>query len=236
MALPVLKHPTFELEVPSTKERITCRPFLVKEEKVLLLAQESGNPNDMINAVKQIIGNCIVEGEVDLATAPTFDLEFIFLRLRANSVGQTSKFSITDEESGKEIPIEVNLNDVVVEFTEGHKPDVMLNNDVSLLMRYPTYTSLERIAAAGGEMGAAVTFDMIEQCIDKIYVGDEEVHELKDYSKKEVSEFIDSFTTENFQDVQKFFDSMPKLQHTINYKVGKKNKQKVLSGLADFFS
>ena len=119
MALPVLKHPTFELEVPSTKERITCRPFLVKEEKVLLLAQESGNPNDMINAVKQIIGNCIVEGEVDLATAPTFDLEFIFLRLRANSVGQTSKFSITDEESGKEIPIEVNLNDVVVEFTEG---------------------------------------------------------------------------------------------------------------------
>ena len=85
-------------------------------------------------------------------------------------------------------------------------------------------------------MGAAVTFDMIEQCIDKIYVGDEEVHELKDYSKKEVSEFIDSFTTENFQDVQKFFDSMPKLQHTINYKVGKKNKQKVLSGLADFFS
>ena len=236
MALPVLKHPTFELEVPSTKEVITCRPFLVKEEKILLLAQESGNPNDMINAVKQIISNCIVNGEVEIATAPTFDIEFIFLRLRANSVGQTSKFSVSDEEAAEEIPVEVNLNDVNVQFTEDHSTDVKLNNDVSLLMRYPTYTTLEKIAAIGGDMGAAVTFDMIKHCIDKIYVGDEEVHELKDYSKKEVDTFVDSFTTENFQDIQTFFDTMPKLQHTIKYKVGKKNKHKVLSGLADFFS
>ena len=235
MALPVLKHPTFELEVPSTKEKISCRPFLVKEEKVLLLAQESGNPNDMIKAVKQIINNCIIEGEVNLNTAPTFDVEFIFLRLRANSVGQTAKFTIADEEAAEGVPVEVDLNTVEVQFTEDHSTDVKLNDDISLLMKYPTYVALEAIAKSG-EMTTQVTFDMIKECIDKIYVGDEEVHELKDYNKKEVDEFIESFNTENFKDVQNFFDTMPKLEHTVKYKVGKKNKQKVLSGLADFFS
>ena len=235
MALPVLKHPTFELEVPSTKEKISCRPFLVKEEKVLLLAQESGNPNDMIKAVKQIINNCIIEGEVNLNTAPTFDVEFIFLRLRANSVGQTAKFTIADEEAAEGVPVEVDLNTVEVQFTEDHSTDVKLNDNISLLMKYPTYVALEAIAKSG-EMTTQVTFDMIKECIDKIYVGDEEVHELKDYSKKEVDEFIESFNTENFKDVQNFFDTMPKLEHTVKYKVGKKNKEKVLSGLADFFS
>lgn len=235
MALPVLKHPTFELEVPSTKEKISCRPFLVKEEKILLLAQESGNPNDMINGVKQIISNCIIEGEVDLNSAPTFDIEFIFLRLRANSVGQTAKFSIADEEAAEGIPVEVDLNTVEVKFNKDHTSDIKLNDDISLLMKYPTYVSLESIAK-GGELTTQVTFDMIKECIDKIYVGDEEVHELKDYNKKEVDEFIESFNTENFKDVQNFFDTMPKLEHTVKYKVGKKNKQKVLTGLADFFS
>ena len=235
MSLPVINTPTYELVVPSTKEKLTYRPFLVKEEKILLLAQESGNPNDMINAVKQIISNCIVEGEVDLNTSPTFDIEFIFLRLRANSVGQTAKFSITDEEAAEGIPIEVDLNTVEVQFNKDHTSDIKLNDDVSLLMKYPTYVSLESIAK-GGEMNTQVTFEMIKECIDKIYVGDEEVHELKDYSKKEVDQFIESFNTENFKDVQNFFDTMPKLEHTIKYKVGKKNKQKVLAGLADFFS
>ena len=237
MALPVLTHPTFELEIPSTKEKITCRPFLVKEEKILLLAQESGNPNDMIKAVKQIMTNCIIEGTMDVGNAPTFDIEFIFLRLRANSVGQTSKFTIIDEETSEEIVNEVDLNAVEVQFNKDHTPDVKLNNDVNLTMKYPTYKSLELMAKTGEtDMTTEVTFDMIKSCIDKIYVGDEEVHELKDYSKKEVNDFIDSFTSENFRDVQAFFDTMPKLEHTIEYKVGKKNKTRVLSGLADFFS
>ena len=237
MALPVLTHPTFELEIPSTKEKITCRPFLVKEEKILLLAQESGNPNDMIKAVKQIMTNCIIEGTMDVGNAPTFDIEFIFLRLRANSVGQTSKFTIIDEETSEEIVNEVDLNAVEVQFNKDHTPNVKLNNDVNLTMRYPTYKSLELMAKTGEtDMTTEATFDMIKSCIDKIYVGDEEVHELKDYSKKEVNDFIDSFTSENFRDVQAFFDTMPKLEHTIEYKVGKKNKTRVLSGLADFFS
>ena len=237
MTLPVLTHPTFELEIPSTKEKVTCRPFLVKEEKILLLAQESGNPNDMIKAVKQIISNCIIEGEVNLSAAPTFDIEFIFLRLRSNSVGQTAKFSINDEDTKQEVDIEVDLNQVNVVFPEGHQPDIKLNDDVSLMMKYPTYATLEKLSLSDmNTVGTEITFDMIKSCIDKIYVGDEEVHELKDYSKKEVNDFVDSFSTDNFQDVQNFFDTMPKLEHKIEYKVGKKTKTKVLSGLADFFS
>ena len=237
MALPILTHPTFELEIPSTKEKITCRPFLVKEEKILLLAQESGNPSDMIKSVKQIMTNCIVEGSMDVGNAPTFDFEYIFLRLRANSVGQTAKFTINDEETSEEIVAEVDLNTVEVQFDKNHKRDIKLNNDVSLMMRYPTYKSLEVIAKSGNtNVTTEITFDMIKSCIDKIYVGDEEVLELKDYSKKEVNDFVDSFTSENFQDVQNFFDTMPKLEHKIEYKVGKKNKTRVLSGLADFFS
>ena len=237
MALPILTHPTFELEIPSTKEKITCRPFLVKEEKILLLAQESGNPSDMIKSVKQIMTNCIVEGSMDVGNAPTFDIEYIFLRLRANSVSQTAKFTINDEETSEEIVAEVDLNTVEVQFDKNHKRDIKLNNDVSLMMRYPTYKSLEVIAKSGNtNVTTEITFDMIKSCIDKIYVGDEEVLELKDYSKKEVNDFVDSFTSENFQDVQNFFDTMPKLEHKIEYKVGKKNKTRVLSGLADFFS
>jgi len=237
MALPVLTHPTFELEIPSTKEKITCRPFLVKEEKILLLAQESGNPNDMIKAVKQIINNCIIEGDVNVKAAPTFDIEFIFLRLRSNSVGQTAKFSITDTDTNQEIDIEVDLNEVNVLFPEEHEPNIKLNDDVSLMMRYPTYDTLEKISQLEDDvLGTEVTFDMIKNCIDKIYVGDEEVHELKDYSKKEVNDFIDSFDTDNFKEIQSFFDTMPKLEHTVEYKSGKKTKTKVLSGLADFFS
>jgi len=237
MTLPVLTHPTFELEIPSTKEKVTCRPFLVKEEKILLLAQESGNPNDMIKAVKQIISNCIIEGEVNLSAAPTFDIEFIFLRLRSNSVGQTAKFSINDEDTKQEVDIEVDLNQVNVVFPEGHQPDIKLNDDVSLMMKYPTYATLEKLSLSDmNTVGTEITFDMIKSCIDKIYVGDEEVHELKDYSKKEVNDFVDSFSTDNFQDVQNFFDTMPKLEHKIEYKVGKKTKTRVLSGLADFFS
>ena len=235
MALPVLKHPTFELEIPSTKEKIKCRPFLVKEEKILLLAQESGNANDMISATKQIINNCIVEGDIDLNASPTFDIELIFLRLRSNSVGQTAKLMLTDEDANEPIPVEVDLNTVEVEFNDAHTSDIKLNNDVSLLMKYPTYTAYENLAGVEN-MGAEVTFDMIKLCIDKIYVGDEEVHELKDYSKKEVNDFLESFNTENFRDIQSFFDTMPQLKHTVKYKVGKKNKQRVLSGLADFFS
>ena len=185
MALPIMKHPTFELTVPSTKETLKYRPFLVKEEKILLLAQGSNNSKDLISAVKQI--------------------------------GMAK--------------LELDLNLVEVQHNEGHTNIIKLDNDVHLEMKYPTYTTLSSLET---DDIMETTFGMIEKCIDKVVQG-EEVMELKDFSKAEVKEFLDSLTSQNFRDIQKFFDEMPKLQHTVEYKVGKKTKSRTFTGLADFF-
>ncbi len=230
MALPIMKHPTFELTVPSTKAKLKYRPFLVKEEKILLLAQGSNNPKDLIQAVKQIVTNCIIEGDVDVDNSPTFDLEYIFLKLRANSVSDVAKFTLT-EETGEESKIELDLNTVEVQHTKDHTNIIDLGDGVHLEMKYPTYTTLGSVTS---EDVVEVTFGMIERCIDKVIQG-EEVMELKDFSKADVKEFLDSLTSQNFRDIQKFFDEIPKLQHTVEYKVGKEKKTRTFTGLADFF-
>ncbi|NMJ87640.1 MAG: baseplate protein [Thaumarchaeota archaeon] len=234
MALPVLSHPTFDLTIPSSKEKVVYRPFLVKEEKILLLAQEANEIKDLTRSVKQIINNCIVEGELDVQNAPTFDLEYIFLKLRANSVSDLAKFKISDEETQKEVDIELDLKDVEIHYTDGHDSKIKLNDVVSLQMRYPTYETIGTIDENVNQVKA--TFDMIKACIDKVLVGEDEVHEFKDYSNSEVDAFIDSLTSQNFQDVQKFFDTMPRLEHTVEYKIGKRTKTRTFSGLADFFT
>jgi len=230
MALPIMKHPTFELTVPSTRATLKYRPFLVKEEKILLLAQGSTNSKDLISAVKQIVRNCIIEGDVDVDNAPTFDLEYIFLKLRANSISDVAKFNLTDED-GHESKIELDLNTVEVQHTEDHTNMINLGDNITLEMKYPTYTTLGSLK---GDDAIETTFGMIERCIDKVIQG-ENVMELKDFSKAEVKEFLESLTSQNFRDIQKFFDQMPKLEHTIEYKVGKEKRTRTFSGLADFF-
>ena len=230
MALPIMKHPTFELTVPSTKSILKYRPFLVKEEKILLLAQGSNQTKDLISAVKQIVSNCVIEGDIDVDKAPTFDLEYIFLKLRANSVSDIAKFTLT-EEGGEQSKIEIDLNQVEIQHTENHSNIVDLGNGVHLEMRYPTYTTLSNLKNTNA---VDVTFEMIEKCIDKVIQG-EEVMELKDFSKADVKEFLDSLTSQNFRDIQAFFDGIPKLQHTVEYKVGKEKKSRTFTGLADFF-
>ena len=237
MALPVLSHPTFDLTVPSTKEELVYRPFLVKEEKILLLAQEANNVKDLTRSVKQIINNCIVEGDVNVDTSPTFDIEYIFLKLRANSVSDIAKFNIADEETKKEVEIEIDLKEVEIQYTNDHTSTVVLNDVVSLQMKYPTYEILGSMSEGGDQQVVKATFDMIKACIDKVLVGEDEVHEFKDYSNSEVDNFIDSMTSQNFQDIQKFFDTMPKLRHEITSKCTGCNKEnkKILEGMADFF-
>ena len=234
MGLPILEHPTFELTIPSTHKPLTYRPFLVKEEKVLLLAQESDEMKDLTRAIKQVLKNCIIEGEIDLEDAPTFDIEYMFLQLRANSVSNKSKFNLNDPESKKPIEVELDLKEVNVKYNDDHNSLIKLNDKVSLQMKYPTYETISLF----DNMDSLVdtTFGMIKYCVDKVLVGEEEVHELKDYSDKEINEFIDSLTTENFEQVQAFFDTMPRLEHTIEYKVGKKTKTRTFVGLSDFFS
>jgi hypothetical protein len=221
------------LTVPSTQQKITYRPFLVKEEKILLLSQASDKLDDLVRSVKQIINNCILSGEANVDALPTFDIEYIFLKLRANSVNDIASFRITDEESKKEIKIDLDLKDVEVLNTEGHKDIVDLGDNVKLQMKYPTYDMLTKFGD-GGEVVQA-TFDMIKVCVAQILVGEDEVHEFKDYTTSEVDGFIDSLTSQNFKDVQNFFDTMPRLEHSVEYKVGKRTETKVFSGLADFF-
>ena len=233
MGLPVLKHPTFELTVPSTNQKITYRPFLVKEEKILLLAQASNKLKDVIRSVKQIINNCVIEGEVNVDALPTFDIEYIFLKLRANSVNDVAKFKIPDEETKKDVDIELDLKDVEIYRPEGHNSLIDVGDNVKLQMRYPTYDALEKFGE--GQETAKATFDMIKVCIDQVLVGEDEVHQFKDYSEKEVDTFVESLSSKAFVDVQKFFDTMPRLEHTVEYKVGKRTEKKVFSGLADFF-
>ena len=236
MALPVLQHPTFELKVPSSGKKITYRPFLVKEEKILLLSQAADKLEDLVRSVKQIINNCIIDGDINIDASPTFDIEYMFLKLRAHSVNDLAKFSIPDEETKKQIDIEFDLKEVEIHRTEGHSNIVKLNNHVKLEMKYTTYQIISKFG--GGDEAVKATFDMIKQCVDKVIVGDgenQEVHEFKDYTEQEIDAFVDSLSSQAFRDVQDFFDTMPRLEHTIEYKAGKRTKKRTFVGLSDFF-
>lgn len=237
MALPKIKHPTFELTVPSTKEKIRYRPFLVKEEKILLMAQQSGQPGEMITAVKQIINNCVVEGNIDVESSPTFDIEYMFLKLRANSISDVAKFRFKDEEKEDFVEVEIDLDLVEVQWNKEHNNMIKVD-DMSIEMKYPTYSDMTGAVEDENISAVSLTFDMIARSIDKVYVGegeDSEVHQFSDYSEDERKEFLESLGSVAFRDMQKFFETMPKLQHDVEYKVGKKKKTRTFTGISDFF-
>ena len=232
MTLPIINTPTYELTVPSTKEKITYRPFLVKEEKILLTAMETGGEQDMVLALKQIVNNCLIS-ELDIDHLATFDLEYIFLNLRSKSVGEVATINITcpdDEET--QVPVEIPLDEVEVTFPEGHTNKVELTDTIGLTMRYPDFT----LASVTRESNTEYLFDMIKGCIAQITEG-ETVHERVDFNEKELNTFLDSLSTKQLEGVQNFFETMPKLSHEItvtNPKTKKENKI-TLEGLDGFF-
>ena len=234
MTLPTINVPTYELEVPSTKEKITYRPFLVKEEKILLTAMETGGePDDLVRALKQIINNCVTS-EVDINSFATFDLEYIFLNLRSRSVGEVAKVSVLspdDEETSVEV--EIPLDEIKVDFPEGHSNKIQLTDTIGLTMKYPDFSiaTLE-----GSDRGAEFMFDVIKQCIVQLTEG-EQVFERVDFSDKELDDFIDSLNTKQLEGVQHFFDTMPKLKHEVKITNPKTKKEStvVLEGLDAFF-
>ena len=237
MALPKLTTPTYELEVPSTDEKIKYRPFLVKEEKILLIALESGESKDIINAVKEIVSECTF-GKVDLGILPMFDVEYIFLKIRSKSVGEVSTLRLLCPDDGETYAnVEVNLNDVQVQVDEGHNNKIELTDEMGIIMTYPNIDSYTESGIT--DITASNMLDVIGTCILQIYdKGGEEVFEAKDQTKKELTEFIEQLNTKQFQDVQKFFDTMPKLKHEIeivNPKTEVKTKV-ALQGLNDFFA
>ena len=236
MALPKLEVPIYELTVPSTDEKIKYRPFLIKEEKILLIAMESGANEDVIQAVKQIVSECTFN-TLKLGNMPMFDVEYIFLQIRSKSVGEVSKLKILCRDDGETYAnVEVDLTEIEVQVNDDHTNKIELTDEMGVIMRYPTIDSFS--TAGISDITADNMLDVIVTCIDKIYdKKGEEVYDSKDSSKKELMDFVEQMNTQQFQDVQAFFDSMPKLRHEITVVNPKTKKENIvaLSGLNDFF-
>ena len=236
MALPKLNTPTYELEVPSTDEKIKYRPFLVKEEKILMIAMESKDNGQIVNAVKDIVSECTFN-KLDIANLPMFDVEYIFLNIRAKSVGEVSKLKLLCPDDKKTYAdVEVDLSKVEVQVDGEHTNKIELTDSMGMIMTYPTIDSFQE----GGiqTISASNMLEVVGSCILQIYEDNgEKVFQAKDQTKKELTEFIESMNTSQFKQVQKFFDTMPKLKHTIKVKnpKTKKNNDVTLTGLNDFF-
>ena len=236
MALPKLNTPTYELEIPSTDEKIQYRPFLVKEEKILMMALETKDNAQIVNAVKDIVNECTFN-KVNISTMPMFDTEYIFLQIRSKSVGEVSKLKLLCPDDKKTYAdVELDLNEVKVQVGDDHTNKIELTDDMGIIMTYP---SIDSFADSGiQDINATNMLDVIGTCILQIYEQKgEKVYEAKDQTKKELTEFIEQLNTKQFQDVQKFFDTMPRLKHTIKIKnpKTKKTSEVTLSGLNDFF-
>ena len=237
MALPKLTTPTFELEIPSTDEKIKYRPFLVKEEKILLMAMESGENKDIVQAVKDIVSECTFN-KLNLGTMPMFDVEYIFLNIRSKSVGETSKLNLLCPDDKKTYAqVEINLSEVKVQVDDGHTNKIELDNDMGMIMTYPTIDSFSETGIT--TITATNMLDVIGACVLQIYEEKgKKVYEAKDQTKKELSEFIESMNTKQFKQIQSFFDTMPKLKHEVKVKNPKTKKESkiTLTGLNDFFA
>ena len=238
MPLPKIATPTYELELPSTGQSIKYRPFLVKEEKVLVIALESEDTKQITNAIKAVLKNCVLTKGVKVETLPTFDIEFLFLNIRGKSVGEEIEVNIVcpdDEQTN--VPVSIDLDSIQVQRSDDHTNQIKLDDDLMMEMKYP---SLEQFIKNNFDFDEKnqmdQSFDLIATCIDKIY-NEDEVWATADCTKKEVKEFLESMNSSQFKEIEKFFESMPKLKHTIevtnpNTKV---TSEVVLEGLASFF-
>ena len=237
MALPKLTTPTYELEIPSTDEKIKYRPFLVKEEKILMMAMESKENADITQAVKDIVSECTFN-KVKIDDMPMFDVEYIFLQIRSKSVGEVSKLKLLCPDDKKTYAeIDLNLTEVKVQVGEDHTNKIELENGMGIIMTYPTIDSFSKSGIK--DINASNMLDVISNCILQIYEKNgEKTYDPKDQTKKELTDFIEQLNTKQFKDVQKFFDTMPKLKHEITIKNPKTKKESkiVLSGLNDFFA
>ncbi len=234
MPLPVINAPTYELTIPSTGQTVQYRPFLVKEEKILLMANEGGEASEIVRAMKQIIGNCIQNG-YNTDNMPLFDVEYIFLKLRSKSVNEFSEVGFRCPECDEVNRVQIDLSGVEISVDDTHSNKVELTNDIGLIMKYPQLDSVNINDLESNDVN--VVFEVISSCIDSIYQG-EEIHDSGDYTKQEISEFINNLTQEQFLKIQQFFDTMPKLSHTVPYKCGKceYDEPLLLEGLQNFFA
>ena len=238
MPLPKIATPIYELEIPSLKKKIRYRPFLVKEEKILIIALETEDSKQIANAVKNVITNCILSKGIKVEDLATFDIEYLFLNIRGKSVGETVDVLITCPDDGTtQVPTSINLDENNVEVDPEHSRDIKLDDSLTLRMRYPSMTEfIKNNFDTGESVSVDDTFDLIVSCIDQIY-SEEESWTASDSTKKELLEFVEQLSSKQFKQVEKFFDTMPKLSHTIKIKNPntKVESDVVLEGLSAFF-
>ena len=233
MALPKLNTPTYELVLPSTNEKIKFRPFLVKEQKVLLIAQESNDDEQVANAMGHLVKECTF-GKVNPDTAPMFDIEYLFLRIRGKAVGETVELSVTcpDDEETK-VRAKVNLDEINVQMTAEHTNEIKLSDNIKMFLRYPLLSDMKGVIGDVGDIERV--FAILKKCINEIHHGDK-IYNRVDITDKELEEFIDSMTNDQLQTVMDFFDTMPKLRHAVKV-TNPKTKVKsevVVEGLQSF--
>lgn len=236
MALPMQSAPTYTLEVPSTKQKVRYRPFLVKDEKALLIAQQSEDIVVMLDTVKSVIQSCVID-KIDVDALASFDVEYIFTQLRSVSVGEFVELTFqcddcTDEKARSLIA--VDLRNLKVKFPEGHTNKIALFDDVGIVLKYPTVETIKKMESSNNDIDAI--FDIVVDCVDYIYTSEELFH-AKETSKTELLEFINGLTSEQFEKVQGFFRTMPTLRQDITYTcpVCGKVHNKYMEGLSSFF-
>ena len=241
MALPKIKIPLFDVTIPSTKKDAKFRPFLVKEEKILLIAQSGGSKREMVNSLKQVINNCVtmLDGtDVDVDALTTFDLEYIFLKIRSKSVENIVKLKYLDHEDEKEYEFEVRLDDIAIKYSPDHSNKVKINDDIGIVLRYPTASIINTFDKEEDEdlSETEISIAMVKHCIDKIY-DKEQVYLVSECAPGELDEFIDSMNVKAFEGIQKFFESMPTMYHKIEYTNSKGTARVIeLTTLDDFFT
>ena len=238
MPLPKIATPSYELELPSSGKTIKYRPFLVKEEKVLVIAMESEDTKQITNAIKAVLKSCVQTKGIKIEALPTFDIEYLFLNIRGKSVGEELEVNIICPDDGEtSVPVMIALEDIQVEKMDDHSPQIKLDSKLMMEMKYPSLDEfIKNNFDFKEENQMDQSFQLIASCIDKIY-SDEEVWATADCTKKEVNEFLESMNSSQFKLIEKFFETMPKLQHTITV-TNPKTKVKsdvVLEGLASFF-
>ena len=239
MPLPTISTPTYELTLPSSNRKIKYRPFLVKEEKILIIAMESEDTKQIASSIKNVISKCILSRGIKVEKLSTFDIEYLFLNIRGKSVGEHIEVMVTCPDDGKtQVPMSINIDSIKVQKNEEHDKDIKLDDTYTLRMKYPSLAEFTKTNFGSmNEMKVDDTFELIASCIDQVY-SEEESWSHQECTKKELSDFVESLNSNQFKMIEKFFETMPKLSHIVkvtnpNTKVDSEIK---LEGLQSFFA
>jgi hypothetical protein len=233
--LPKINYPTYELKIPSTGKKVTFRPFLVREEKILLIAKQSEDSVDIMRAIKQVINNCCVETNFNVNSLTIFDIEYLFLKIRANSVNNIAKVSYRDNEDQKIYNFEIDLNQLEVKFPENIEKNIKVTENSGILMKHPPASIFDDKEFFKTDKDDSF-YELVIKCMDKIYEEDE-IHDLKDYPKELIEEYLDNLDVKTYQNIVKFMENTPKLYHKVEY-TNQNGKQRIIemTTLTDFFT